>query len=42
VKQKFMSVTVAACQALLMRSLLSAVTGSEPKPVDLFVDNKAE
>ncbi|XP_020573667.1 uncharacterized protein LOC110020042 [Phalaenopsis equestris] len=38
---QFMEATAASCQALWLRSLLSEVTGNEPKPVTLYVDNKS-
>ncbi|XP_020270504.1 uncharacterized protein LOC109845645 [Asparagus officinalis] len=38
---EFMAATAAACQGLWLRSLISEVIGSEPKPVTLFVDNKS-
>ncbi|KAG6531025.1 hypothetical protein ZIOFF_004795 [Zingiber officinale] len=38
---EFMAATTAACQALWLRSLVSELTGEEPKPVTLFVDNKS-
>ncbi|XP_020250071.1 uncharacterized protein LOC109827478 [Asparagus officinalis] len=36
-----MAATVTGCQVLWLRSLVSEVTCSEPKPVTLFVDNKS-
>ncbi|KAG6530658.1 hypothetical protein ZIOFF_012901 [Zingiber officinale] len=38
---EFMAATTATCQALWLRSLVSELTGEEPKPVTLFVDNKS-
>ncbi|KAG6524466.1 hypothetical protein ZIOFF_014375 [Zingiber officinale] len=38
---EFMAATTAACQALWLRSLVSELTGEEPKPVTLFVDNRS-
>ncbi|XP_042460715.1 uncharacterized protein LOC122044264 [Zingiber officinale] len=38
---EFMAATTAACHALWLRSLASELTGVEPKPVTLFVDNKS-
>ncbi|KAG6534156.1 hypothetical protein ZIOFF_008041 [Zingiber officinale] len=38
---EFMAATTAACHALWLRSLASELTGVEPKPITLFVDNKS-
>ncbi|KAG6489912.1 hypothetical protein ZIOFF_051193 [Zingiber officinale] len=38
---EFMATTTAACHALWLRSLTSELTGVEPKPITLFVDNKS-
>ncbi|KAG6506552.1 hypothetical protein ZIOFF_031876 [Zingiber officinale] len=38
---EFMAATTTACHALWLRSLASELTGVEPKPVTLFVDNKS-
>ncbi|KAG6494785.1 hypothetical protein ZIOFF_042546 [Zingiber officinale] len=38
---EFMAATTAACHALWLKSLASELTGVEPKPVTLFVDNKS-
>ncbi|KAG6495659.1 hypothetical protein ZIOFF_043485 [Zingiber officinale] len=38
---EFMAAITAACHALWLRSLASELTGVEPKPVTLFVDNKS-
>ncbi|XP_042472191.1 uncharacterized mitochondrial protein AtMg00810-like [Zingiber officinale] len=38
---EFMAAATAACHALWLRSLASELTGVEPKPVTLFVDNKS-
>ncbi|KAG6502110.1 hypothetical protein ZIOFF_041999 [Zingiber officinale] len=38
---EFMAAATAACHALRLRSLASELTGVEPKPVTLFVDNKS-
>ncbi|KAG6490741.1 hypothetical protein ZIOFF_052051 [Zingiber officinale] len=38
---EFMAAAIAACHALWLRSFASELTGIEPKPVTLFVDNKS-
>ncbi|KAG6520145.1 hypothetical protein ZIOFF_017179 [Zingiber officinale] len=38
---EFMAATTSAYHALWLRSLTSELTGAEPKPVTLFVDNKS-
>lgn len=38
---ELMAATTAAQQALWLRSLIGELTGLEPKPVTLFVDNKS-
>ena len=36
-----MAATIASCEALWLRNLLSEVTKSELKPVTLYIDNKS-
>ncbi|CAH9074982.1 unnamed protein product [Cuscuta epithymum] len=38
---EYMAATLASCQALWLRNLLSELTGRKPKPVTLYIDNKS-
>lgn len=38
---EFMAATSAACQALWLKNLISEITGSNPKPVTIYIDNKS-
>ncbi|CAL5022892.1 unnamed protein product [Urochloa decumbens] len=38
---EFMAATAAACQGIWLRGLLTELTGEEPEPIMLYVDNKS-